>query len=105
MAQRALNARPNSAIGSMSPFFLRHGYHLNPLMKPTPTDKNKSCHPGKLAALKYVQRLKETTDFAQAAKASAQQRDVSSGNMLRRQPERFKVGNKVCLNLRHIQIP
>ncbi|KAI1007238.1 hypothetical protein K3495_g982 [Podosphaera aphanis] len=74
-------------------------------MEPTPTDKNKSRHPGKLAALKFMQRLKEVTDFAQAAMASVQQRNESNGNMLRRQPERFIVGNKVWLNLRHIQSP
>ncbi|KAI0994661.1 hypothetical protein K3495_g13520, partial [Podosphaera aphanis] len=105
MAQLALNARPNSAIGGMSPFFLRHGYELDPLMEPTPVSKTTSRHPGRLAAVKFVQRLKDATDFAQAAMASAQQRNESNGNLLRRQPERFKVGDKVWLNLRHIQTP
>ena len=105
MAQLALNARPSSAIGGMSPFFLRHGYELDPLMEPTPTSKQVPQHPGRLAAVKYVQRLKDAVDFAQAAMASAQQRNESNGNMIRRQPERFKVGDKVWLNLRHIQTP
>ncbi|KHJ36219.1 hypothetical protein EV44_g3283 [Erysiphe necator] len=105
MAQLALNARPNSAIGSMSPFFLRHGYELDPLIEPTPQDKTSSRHPGRLVATKYVQKLKNAIDFAQAAMASAQQRNEANGNLLRRQPEKLKVGDKVWLNLRHIQTP
>lgn len=105
MAQLALNARPNSAIGGMSPFFLRHGYELNPLMEPTLNEISPSRHPGRLAAVKYVQRMKDAQDFAQAAMASAQQRNEANGNALRRQPEKFEIGDKVWLNLRHIQTP
>lgn len=31
LAQLAMNSRPNTAIGGMSPFFLRHGYELDVL--------------------------------------------------------------------------
>lgn len=50
-----------------------------------------------------MQRLEKLTDFAQAAMSSVQQRNESNSNVLCRQPERFKVGDKVWLNLRNIQ--
>ncbi|KAI0991220.1 hypothetical protein K3495_g16967 [Podosphaera aphanis] len=37
--------------------------------------------------------------------ASAQQRNEANGNVNRRQPEQFKVGDKVWLNLQHIKTP
>lgn len=80
MAQLALNGRPNSAIGGISPFFLRHGYNIDPLMEPTPDAKRLLRHPGSLSAEKYIKRLKDAQDFAQAAMASAQQRNESNGN-------------------------
>ncbi|KHJ30056.1 hypothetical protein EV44_g3161 [Erysiphe necator] len=105
MAQLALNARPNSSIGGMSPFFLRHGYELDPLMDPMPAKAEFSRHPGNLLAINYVQKLKDAQDFAQAAMASAQQRSENNANRFRRQPERFRVGDKVWLNLQHIKTP
>ena len=105
MAQLALNKRPNSALGGMSPSFLRHGYEIDPLTMPPIEDKKSLQHPGKLSAEKYVQRLKDAQDFAQAAMASAQQRYESSANRHRRQPEKFEVGDKLWLDLRNIKTP
>lgn len=105
MAQLALNGRPNSAIGGISPFFLRHGYEIDPLTESTVTDQETIRHPGKTSAERYVQRLKDAQDFAQAAMASAQQRYESQANRYRRQPERFKVGDKVWLDLRNVKTP
>lgn len=105
MAQLALNSRPNSAIGGVSPFFLRYGYELDPLMEPTPSEEELSRHPGRISAIQYVKRLKDAQDFAQAAMASSQQRTEDNANRLRRQPERFKVGDKVWLDLRNIKTP
>lgn len=66
---------------------------------------NKSHHPGIIAGEKYVQRLRDAQDFAQAAMASAQQRYEGNANKFRRQPERFKVGEKVWLDLRNVKTP
>ncbi|KAI0993137.1 hypothetical protein K3495_g15047, partial [Podosphaera aphanis] len=104
LAQLALNSRPNSAIGGISPFFLRNGYDLDPIGEPTP-DQDKIRHPGAIAGSKYVQRLREAQEFAQAAMASAQQRYESSANNSRRQPERFQIGDKVWLDLRNVKTP
>ena len=72
MAQLALNGQPNIAIGGMSPFFLRHGYDIDPLMEPTPTSEELSRHPGRCSATNYLKRLKDAQDFAQASMTSAQ---------------------------------
>lgn len=105
LAQLALNSRPNSAIGGISPFFLRNGYDLDPLMEPTPEKQTSARHPGAIKGRKYVERLKNAQDFAQAAMASAQQRNEENGNLSRRQPDLFKIGDKVWLDLRNIKTP
>lgn len=105
VAQLALNGRPNSAIGGISPFFLRHGYDIDPLIEPTKKDNEILRHPGKISAERYVQRLKDAQDFAQAAMSSAQQRYESNANRHRRQPEKFNVGDKVWLDLKNIKTP
>lgn len=105
VAQLALNSRPSSAIGGLSPFFLRHGYDLEPLAEPTPISDNNSRHPGRKSAQEYVKRLKDAQDFAQAAMASAQQRNEGNANRFRRQPDKFKVGDKVWLDLRNVKTP
>ena len=55
--------------------------------------------------MKYVKRLKDAQEFAQAAIASAQQRYEENANLTRRQPEKFKVGDKVWLNLQNVKTP
>ena len=105
LAQLALNSRPSSAIGGMSPFFLRNGYNLDPLSEPIPDPKDSSRPLGKIAGEKYVKRLRNAQEFAQAAMASAQQRYEGSANRFRRQPEQFRVGDKVWLDLRNVKTP
>ena len=92
-AQLAMNIRLNPEISGMSPFYLRNGYDLNALAEPT--NKENCKHPGKIRALEYVQTHRDAQDFAQVAMASAQQGYEKNANRLRRQPERFKVGDKV----------
>ncbi|KAI0993417.1 hypothetical protein K3495_g14767 [Podosphaera aphanis] len=98
MAQLALNSRPNTAIGNMSPFFLRHGYDISPITEPAAPIHN-SRHPGTKSAERLVSRLREAQDFAQAAMASAQQRYEDNANRSRRQPEAYRVGDKVCVRI------
>ena len=89
----------------MSPFFLRHEYETDPIIEPTTNNDEKPRHLGKLSAEKFVKRLKDAQDFAQAAIASALQRSKSNANQTRRQPERFRVGDKVWVDLRNIKTP
>lgn len=88
----------------MNPFFLRNGYYLDALSEPTPKAKS-SRLPGQINAQNYIQRMRDAQEFAQAAMATAQQRSEENANRLRRQPERFKVGDKVWLNLQHVKTP
>ncbi|KAI1005059.1 hypothetical protein K3495_g3151 [Podosphaera aphanis] len=103
MAQLALNLRSSSVIGRISPFFSRHGYDINPIQEPV-TDNGRR-HPGEISAEKLVNRMKEARDFAQAATATAQQRYEENANRFRKQPETFKVGDKVWLSLQNINTP
>ena len=80
MAQLAMNGRPNSVIGSISPFYLRNGYEIDPVMEPTSSPVKSSTHPGKLSAERYLKRLKDAQAFAQAAMAAAEQRNESNAN-------------------------
>lgn len=105
MAQLALNGRPHSALGGMSPFFLRHGYDVDPIGPPPNSIENRSRHPGNIEADKFVRRLRDAQDFAQATMASTQQRNELNGNRTRRQPERFEVGDKVWLDLKNVSTP
>ncbi|KHJ32121.1 hypothetical protein EV44_g3269 [Erysiphe necator] len=62
-------------------------------------------HPGRLSAVKYMERLKKAQDFAQPAMASVQQRYEDNANKFRLQPEVFKVGDKVWLDVKNIKTP
>ncbi|KAI0997703.1 hypothetical protein K3495_g10489 [Podosphaera aphanis] len=104
LAQLALNSRPNSAIGGISPFFLRNGYGLDPIGEPTP-DQDKIRHPGAIAGSKFVRILRDAQDLAQAAIASAQQCNETNANHSRRQPERLQICDKVWLDLRNFKTP
>lgn len=95
LAQLTFNTRPSSVIGGMSPFFCRNGYNLDPLSESSPSPESAAHQPGTIAAHEYVQRLKDAQEFAQAAMASARQRSESNKNHNRRQPEKFKVSDKV----------
>ncbi|KAI0998519.1 hypothetical protein K3495_g9678 [Podosphaera aphanis] len=105
MAQLALNPSLSSAIGGISPFFLQHGYDLDPLVEPAPSKNGNSRHPDQLSTNKFVKRLRNAQEFAQAAMASTQRRCESAANRRRRQPENFKVGEKVWHDLRNIKTP
>lgn len=105
LAQLKINSRPISAMRRLSPFFLRNGYHLDPLMEPSHDLESISRHLWKFEAQKYVLRLIDTQDFAQVVMASAQQRNEHHSNESRRQTEMFKSGDKILLNLRNVRTP
>jgi hypothetical protein len=98
-AMLAINNRDTSTIG-LSPFFIQHGYHVTPIQ-----EVEKSPIPSfspRARAEAFVQRLKDATDFAQAAMAAAQQSMEESANTRRTPAESFKVGDMVWLSLKNI---
>ena len=99
-AMLAINNR-DTALGA-SPFFLTHQYNIEPIQQFEPMTK---ARPPAKAAEKFVERLREAQEFAQAAMASAQQRMEDNSNRTRDQAQVLKVGDAVWLNLKNISTP
>ena len=99
-AMLALNNR-DTVLG-LSPFFLTHGYHIEPVPQVSPMAR--SSDPEKRAEA-FVRRINDATEFAQASMASAQQIMEDSANRSRQAAERFKVNDRVWLNLKNINTP
>lgn len=99
-AMLAINNRDTSL--GVSPFFLTHGYHVDPV--PT-IDNRKSTKTPEGRAKNFINRLQEGTEFAQAAMASTQQRMEEYANRSRRPAESFRTGDHVWLNLKNIETP
>jgi len=98
----AINNRRSSSTGQ-SPFSLTHGYDIEILQleepEPSATTNNKGTQQGQA----FVDRLKEATEWAQAAIAATQQRQEQSANQHRDPAENFRVGDKVWLDLKNIR--
>ncbi|KAI0997918.1 hypothetical protein K3495_g10276 [Podosphaera aphanis] len=101
-AQLAINNRDN-ATSTLSPFFLEHGYHADPIqMKPS---SNEKLSTQSKKAEKFVERIYEAQEFAAAAMAAAQQAMEEQSNKKRNPAPLFGVGDKVWLSLKNIQTP
>lgn len=105
--QLAINNRTVASIG-MSPFFMYHGYHAEPIQQKQielTAEERKSLSPPAKRAQQLVERLKDAQEFAAAAMASAQDRMENLANKSRAPAETFRVGDKVWLNLKNIDTP
>lgn len=107
IGQVAILARESASTG-LSPFFITHGYHPNlgqsiTLPEPSASKQRKKETPAQ-AATALVRKLKECTEFAQAAMAAAQERQRESANQKRDPVERYKAGDKVWLDIRNIKL-
>jgi hypothetical protein len=100
-AMLALNNRDSSVLGA-SPFFLEHGYHVEPVQRIQPTSPN---HSPAASAERFVQRIAQAEEFAQAAMAWAQQRMEENANRSRQAAETLREGDKVWLSLKNISTP
>ncbi|KAI0992229.1 hypothetical protein K3495_g15957, partial [Podosphaera aphanis] len=102
-AQLALNNRDNSTT-NLSPFFLSHGYHADPIqLKPQRVDNASS--PTAKRADKFLDRIRQAQEFAAAAMAAAQQNMEEQANRSRSPAIKYQVGDKVWLSLKNIQTP
>jgi len=101
MAELAINNRDSISTG-VSPFFLSHGYHVEPLEVTESLRTGKGVSPVQRAD-GIVRKLREATEWAQMAMAAAQQRQEDSANRLRQQSPQYQVGDKVWLSLENIR--
>jgi hypothetical protein len=99
-AMLAINNRDTSL--GVSPFFLTHGYHVEPIQQVAREEKPS---PPTRVAEDFVERLKEAQEFAQAAMASVQQRMEDQANQGRKEAPTLKIGDLVWLNLKNVQTP
>ena len=100
-AEVAINGR-NAASTGVSPFFLEHGYHVDPLDIHEELPRMTRESPVAQADA-IVRKLQKAREWAQSAMTYAQQVQETSTNRRRQQAPSFKVGDKVWLNLKNIR--
>ena len=89
----------------INPFFITHGYNT-PLLNyniaaANGTEDRGACTPAEIRN-EITRKLRETSDFAQAAIAYAQDIQQQYANRHRQPAERLRAGDRVWLNLKNI---
>jgi transposase InsO family protein len=102
LGELAINIRDAASTG-VSPFFIMHGYHMNPIeVHEEQLSSEKGDSPIQRAD-KVVRQLKNVAEWAQASMATAQQIQEETTNRSRQQAPSFSVGDKVWLDLSKIR--
>jgi RNase H-like domain found in reverse transcriptase/Reverse transcriptase (RNA-dependent DNA polymerase)/Integrase zinc binding domain/Chromo (CHRromatin Organisation MOdifier) domain len=100
--QLSLNGRESTTTG-VSPFFLSHGYHLEPFtLFDEPITEETLMSPERKGDM-IVARLKDATDWAQLTMAGTQQEQERQADRHRNAAPAYKMGDKVWLNLKNIR--
>jgi hypothetical protein len=87
----------------MSPFFATHGYNVDLISLTDPDELLRTNGRSPVARGEtFVAKLNEASQVAQAAIASAQERQEEHANRVRQVAEQFRVGDKVWLRLKNI---
>lgn len=97
-----INNRDASSTG-LSPFFFTHGFHVDPIGIEDSNSGISEVMGPRRAGETFVKRLREATDWAQAAIAIAQDRQQECANRSRQAAPTYRVGDKVWLNLKNIR--
>lgn len=101
-AELAINNRDAASTG-ISPFFLTHGYYVEPLdITSSLSDNNRRSSPI-LEADKMIRQLTEARQYAETAIAIAQQQQEENTNRYRKQASDYQIGDKVWLDLTNIR--
>lgn len=99
-AMVAMNNRTATSTG-LSPFFFTHGYHVDAVDINEPLRSEGKSPIATAEAM--VKRVREATEWAQAAMASAQEEQEKQANTKRQPAEQFRPGDKVWLRLQNIR--
>ena len=103
VAMLAINNRNATSTG-ISPFFLTHGYDVDLLDLTRGREELRTTGSSPVARGEaFVAKLKEAVEMAQAAMATAQERQEEYANRARQVAEQFRVGDKVWLRLNNVK--
>lgn len=102
MAELAINNRDATTTG-VSPFFLSHGYHMEPLHLFEDVDPVDTPRSPVQQADTIVAKIVGATEWAQVAMAVAQQEQEDTANRHRSEGTAYQVGDLVWLNLRNVR--
>jgi len=100
IAELAINNRDAASTG-ISPFFLTHGYYINPIEIDQLSDSDRTSPI--LDADRMLKQLKEAREYAEVAIIASQQEQEKNTNIYRQQAPAYKIGDKVWLNLSNIR--
>jgi hypothetical protein len=103
MAQVAINGRDATSTG-VAPFFLQHGYNVDPLQLETPLEADRKKYTAeersdREKAEAIVAKFRDVFDLVQASMAEAQAEQEKQANRHRKEARNYKVGDKVWLKL------
>lgn len=102
IAMASINNREASSTG-LSPFFFMHGYHNEPIRLVADRMIEGKQKEGETLAEDFVRRLQDATEWAQAAIATAQEKQERFANKSRSAAPRYKPGDWVYLNLKNVK--
>jgi hypothetical protein len=102
MAQLAINGRDSTSTG-VSPFFLDHGYNVEPLQLEGEVRDLPNARTMRQKGENIIAKLKGALEVAQATMAIAQQRQEEVANRRRSEAPAYRPGDKVWLDLRNIR--
>lgn len=102
MAQLAINGRDATATG-ISPFFLDHGYHVEPLELEESIPSDTPARTPKAKAEQIVKKLRDALDIAATELVATQERMERTANSRRAPAPEYNVGDLVWLDLRNVR--
>jgi predicted aspartyl protease len=102
IAELSINNRDAQSTG-VSPFFLLHGYHVEPVQLTEELREERTGDSPVQQADQIVRQLEKAREWAQTAMAVSQQEQEEAANRTRQQAPELRIGDKVWLNLKNVR--